>query len=273
MKKLLALILMTMMLLACLSVNILATDGSAPTLDEIINGMQDVEDVNEGNKNTTNNNEGNFISEMQDASDLSTEQPGVAEITSGIKVVASYVIQILSYIVVVLLVLRVVLDLAYIGLPFCRAFLANGYQGNAQAGAGGVPNSMAAGGMSGLGNMGSPSMGGMSMAGGLGGMRNAAGANPMGGMNQSVVNNNVNNGYKVQLVSNAALNAVAAESSIGPDGKAVSPFKLYVSDMVVVLVLAPALLILAVTGALTDLGFFLGGLIVDLISGLSSKLG
>lgn len=64
---------------------------------------------------------------------------------------------------------------------------------------------------------------------------------------------------RIQWVSNAALNAVAAESSVDPQtGKAVSPFKLYVKDMAVTLVAVPILLVLAITGALTNLGFLIG---------------
>lgn len=240
--------------LVCLSVNVFATDEPAPTLDEVISGSQD------------DQSGGNMVSELEGAADMSDPAVGIESVTSGIKEVASYVIQILSYAVIILLVLRVVLDITYIGLPFVRSFLANGYQGNAQAGAGGAPNSAMTGGMPGFGGI-----AGMHGAGsmGMGGMQ---GMNQMNSMNQSVVSNNTSNGSKVQLVSNAAMNAVAAESSIGPDGKAVSPFKMYVKDMIVVLILVPVLLTLAITGALTDLGFFIGSLLVELIEGIGSMI-
>ena len=76
---------------------------------------------------------------------------------------------------------------------------------------------------------------------GMGGMQGQMGAQPAMG--------------RIQWVSNAALNAAAAESVVGPDGKAVSPFKAYMKDMTVVLVITPVLLVLAISGALTDLGF------------------
>lgn len=252
-----------MILAFCMSLSVCASDDSnaLPSLDEIINQNQEVQP--EGSKTEEDIDimvapelGSDYIENLEDATDMSEQAEGIETITSGIKTVASYVIQILCYAVTVLLVLRVVLDLAYIGLPFLRSFLANGYMGNAQAGAGGMANSMAAGGMGGFGTM-------------RGGMH---GQSSVMDMNQPVTSNNINNRAKIQLVSNAALNAVASESMIGSDGNAVSPFKLYVKDMVVVLIMVPILLTLAVTGALTNLGFFLGGLLVDVITGIGNMI-
>ena len=96
-------------------------------------------------------------------------------------------------------------------------------------------------------------MGGMGIQGG-----NAPGANPAMG--------------RVQWVSTAALNAAAAEQIVGPDGKAISPLKMYAKDMIVVLVITPVLLTLAITGVLTDLGFLIGKLIADTVSGIGGML-
>jgi cytochrome c oxidase assembly factor CtaG len=95
-------------------------------------------------------------------------------------------------------------------------------------------------------------MGGMQngMMGGGMGMSNMQG-------NQMAMQNQPARG-RIQWVSNAALNAVATESTVGPDGKANGPFKTYIKDMVVVLVLTPVLLVLALTGVLADLGFVIG---------------
>ena len=76
----------------------------------------------------------------------------------------------------------------------------------------------------------------------------------------------------MQWVSNAALNAVAGENIVGPDGKAVSPFKLYIKDMIVVLILVPILITLAVTGALTSLGFVIAQVVVDGIAKIGSMI-
>ena len=152
--------------------------------------------------------------------------------------------------------------------------------GNAQVGAGGMPNSQMQGGMAGgmggmqggMGGMGMSrygGMGGMGMNRGMGGMAGGMGAmnNQMAGASQQP-----NMTGRIQWVSNAALNAVAGENIPGPDGRAVSPFKLYVKDMTVVLVITPILLVLAMTGTLTNLGFLLGDAIAKGIAGVGSMI-
>ena len=270
-----------------------ASEDGGQSLSDIVNGNGTVSDSSQSEQTNGNGNNStpgsfapsgkDFMETVKDGSDMSEEMPEIQPIVSGIKTIASYIIQILCYAVTVLLVLRVVLDLAYIGLPFCRALLANGYQGNPQAGAGGMPNSM----MGGMGGM-QPGMGGGMMGGGMGmnggmgmgggmygrggyGMNRMGGMGAMGGMQGGMSNPTMANSGgtvlgRVQWVSNAALNAVSAESTVGPDGKAVSPFKLYCKDMIVVLVLTPILLTLAVTGTLTNFGFLLGDLLVDAVT-------
>ena len=65
---------------------------------------------------------------------------------SKIKKVAGVVVQMLCYLITILLVLRVLIDLAYITLPFSRNLLAPGRTGVAQ--------SAMPGGMGGMGGMG-----------------------------------------------------------------------------------------------------------------------
>jgi hypothetical protein len=79
-----------------------------------------------------------FMDEVKQATDLSEVSPGATKVNEGIKKIASFIVQILSYFVTAFLVVRVVVDLCYICIPFTRSFLANGYGGNAQAGAGGM---------------------------------------------------------------------------------------------------------------------------------------
>lgn len=284
MKRLLGSLLAVMLIVTCSSMITFASDTGS--LDDVINNntsnQQQVE--NQGSTNTRNEKSreeknADFIAGLNQAADLTGNVEGVAEVTSGIKLVASWIVQVLSYGITILLALRVVLDLAYIGLPFTRAFLANGYQGNAQAGAGGMPNSMMNGGMAGPmgGGMMSGPMGGGMMGGGMYGRSGMYGRGPMGGaMGQSNMAANMNQGGsmmgRIQWVSNAALNAVAAESSVGPDGRAVSPFKNYCKDMAVVMVLVPVLLTLAVTGTLTNLGFLIGDMLVDAIASVGDMI-
>lgn len=295
MKKLATMLLCGMLVFSSASISV-----SAASLDDVIGTNQqqntEVEQGNTGsqtpvdngsNYNATtnsNNSSGNagyvtsddFIGSLQNATDLTGHQEVVENAKPVMNKVAAIIVQILSYLITIGLTIRVVLDLTYIVLPFTRSFLSNGYMGNAQAGAGGMPNSM--GGMGGMGGMsggmgmgGMNGMGGYGMRGGMGGygmhggMGGMGGMNGMGGMQQGMQggmnNQNMSHMGAVQWVSNAALNAVAAESQPGPDGKAVSPFKLYIKDMVVIMILTPILLALALTGTLTDLGFLLGDVI------------
>ena len=94
-------------------------------------------------------------------------------------------------------------------------------------------------------------MGGM----GMGGMR-GQGMTPAG---------------HIQLVSEAALNA-AAPGNIGADGRPVSALKVYAKDMMTTLVLTPILLVLAITGVISKLGFLIGFLIAKAASSLGNML-
>ena len=98
-------------------------------------------------------------------------------------------------------------------------------------------------------------MGGM---GGMGMQQGQMGASPAMG--------------RVQWVSSAALNAVAAEQMPGPDGKPQSALKAYAKDMMVVLIITPILLTLAITGVLTNLGFLIGDVIAKGITSISGML-
>lgn len=278
--------LATMLLCGMLAFSSASIGVSASSLDDVIGANQQEQQNTQVEQSTTGNveipvdnqstsgktNSGyvsgeDFISSLQGSTDLTQHQEVVENAKPVMNKVASIIVQLLSYLITIGLTVRVVLDLTYIVLPFTRSFLSNGYMGNAQAGAGGMPN-QAMGGMGGMGGMsGGMGMGGYGMRGGMGmGMNRMGGmSGGMGGMQQGMQggmnNQNMSRMGETQWVSNAALNAVAAESQPGPDGKAVSPFKLYIKDMTVIMVLTPILLALALTGTLTDLGFLLGDVI------------
>lgn len=274
MKRLITLIMAVILTLSCMTV-VAFGDNS---LDDVLNKVEQTEQQVETKTDTTATTENkepsndvydknkSFIEGLNKAADVSAEVEGVSGVTSGAKTAVAFVVQILAYCITILLALRVVLDLAFIALPFTRTFLGNGYMGNSQAGAGGIPNSMGMG----MGGMGMGGMG-MGMGGRYGGRYGGGmgmGMNPgmAGGMNAGMgmgAGQQPNVTGRIQWVSNAALNAVAGENVVGPDGKAVSPFELYVKDMVVVLIIVPILITLAVTGALTSLGFVIAQLIVD----------
>ena len=270
MRRTITLILAVLLALSSTAIIALGTDS----LDDVLNNVEQQEQVQqeqvENSTGTNNNTDENkvdtynknkgFIDGLNKAADVSAEVEGVANVTAGAKTAVAFVVQIIAYLITILLALRVVLDLMYIALPFTRTFLGNGYMGNAQAGAGGMPNSMSMGGHYG-GRYGGMGMGmNPGMAGGMNaGMGMGAGQQP-----------NVTG--RIQWVSNAALNAVAGENVVGPNGKAVSPFELYVKDMVVVLVIVPILITLAVTGALTSLGFVIAQVVVDGIAKIGSMI-
>ena len=264
MRRLITLIMAVILTLSCMTVVAFGDDSLDDVLNKVEQTEQQVETETDRTATTENKEPSNdvydknrsFIDGLNKAADVSAEVEGVSGVTSGAKTAVAFVVQILAYCITILLALRVVLDLVFIALPFTRTFLGNGYMGNSQAGAGGIPNSMGMGGM-GMGGHYGGRYGGMGM-----------GMNPgmAGGMNAGMgmgAGQQPNVTGRIQWVSNAALNAVAGENVVGPNGKAVSSFELYVKDMVVVLVIVPILITLAVTGALTSLGFVIAQLIVD----------
>lgn len=193
-----------------------------------------------------------IINDLGEATDMRVSMKEAGKASAGIKKLISIIVQILAYVIIFGLVLRVVIDLTYIGLPFSRGILANNFQGAASTTPGG------------------PSMGGMHRpfghdpTGSFGGYRRP-------GLDGRV-NIQKNAAGRLQLVSNAALNAVAAESTPGPDGRPSNPFKLYVKDMIVVLVITPIILVLVISGVLTQLGFIIGEILVRAISNFGGQL-
>lgn len=216
-----------------------------------------------------------FVDGLTQAADLTPEIEGTASVTQGAKLVAGFIVQVLAIFITVFLAVRVMLDLCYIALPFTRTFLANGYAGNPQQ-SGNMQSAGGPMGGPGMGPMGGPGMG-MGYGRGYGGynhgmgMGMGMGMGPMGmngGMGQAAGNQRNSMLGQIQFVSNAALNAVASESAVGPDGKSVGAFRIYIKDMAIVLIVTPVLIVLAVTGQLTNLGFAVAGVVVDGINKL-----
>lgn len=202
-------------------------------------------------------NNDDYVEYIKDATNLGETSEMTREINSLTSKVASFIVQIVSYFITAFLAVRVILDLCYIAIPFSRAILSNGYQGNAQSSE----------------NM-NNGMGGMGMQGGMpGGMgipsMNMNGNQPNNMQGQGQVNNPMN---KVQFISSEALNAVAAESVIGQNGKPNNAIKVYGRSAVKMLVITAILLTLAITGALTNLGFLIGELVSSSISNIGNML-
>lgn len=281
MKKVLLTVLTSVMLLT-----LPVTTVHASSLDDVVNSTtQESNEATVGQNNDSSSNTSNsssqssssytseyeYIENTKNAADLTTfDTAGADKVNDGIRTVAAFIVRILSYFLTAFLVVRVILDLVYIALPFTRSILSNGYDGNPAAGGSGM-------------GMQQPGMGGMGMGAGMGGMggygmRGGYGMNRMGmggmggmGMQQGQMGASPAMG-RVQWVSSAALNAVAAEQMPGPDGKPQSALKAYAKDMMVVLIITPILLTLAITGVLTNLGFLIGDVIVKGITSISGML-
>lgn len=288
MRRLVAIVLLGLMVACLVAVPAFAEgeDKATKTLEEVVNkNAQEVQSQTQQTtpqpsqpaQNTGTTTQKNSIDSGKDiikdlgkVTDMTEKMPEVEKAGNGIKRIVTILVQIISYVITFGLALRVALDLMFIGLPFTRGLLANGYTGNPQAGAGGMPT--LSGMTPGMGmGMGAPGIG----YGGYGGYgyHRPFGFSPFGGgmMNSAMQGS----GFfgRIQWVSNAALNAVAAETTIGPDGRPVSPLKVYAKDMMIVLVLTPILLVLAVTGVLTQLGFMLGELISNALRSFGGSLG
>lgn len=290
MKKVLLTVLTSVMLLT-----LPVTTVHASSLDDVVNGTtQESNEATVGQNNDSSSNTSNsssqssssytsadeYIENTKNAADLTTvDTAGADKVNEGIRTVAAFIVRILSYFLTAFLVVRVILDLVYIALPFTRSILSNGYAGNPAAGGSGMGMQQPGMGMGGMGmgaGMGGMGMGGMGMGGY--GMRGGYGMNRMGmggmggmGMQQGQMGASPAMG-RVQWVSSAALNAVAAEQMPGPDGKPQSALKAYAKDMMVVLIITPILLTLAITGVLTNLGFLIGDVIAKGITSISGML-
>ena len=303
-KRTYAFMLTCMLLLSIPSVSLYAS-----SLDDVISGSsqqveqsvttptpsteQNVTSSNSGGSTQVNNED--YISAIHNATNLGEPSPEANAINQYIKKGASFFIQVVSYFITAFLAVTIMIDMMYITLPFTRVFLANGYTGSVQAGVGMADGGTGFGagqpGMNG-GMMGGNMMGGMNsgMNGGMmgggygrygggygrygGGMNGGMmGGNQMNQMNQMQQMHGKNPILgRVQLVSSAALDAVAAESTPGMDNKPDSALKVYAKKKVVELVLTPILLVLAISGALVDLGFLLGDLLVDGIAQIGNMI-
>lgn len=285
MKKVLLTVLTSVMLLT-----LPVTTVHASSLDDVVNGTTQesnettVGQSNESNSNTSTSSSKSsgsytsadeYIENTKNAADLTAvDTAGADKVNEGIRTVAAFIVRILSYFLTAFLVVRVILDLVYIALPFTRSILSNGYAGNPAAGGSGMgmqqPGMGMGAGMGGMG-MGGMGMGGYGMRGGYG--MNRMGMGGMGGMGMQQGQMGASPAMgRLQLVSSAALNAVAAEQMPGPDGKPQSALKAYTKDMMVVLIITPILLTLAITGVLTNLGFLIGDVIAKGITSISGML-
>lgn len=196
----------------------------AETLDEVINQNQQAEtsSINGSTSISGYVSSDDYINSLKGATSLTEERSDIVDkVNSATNRAVSIVVQILAYAIVAGLTLRVLIDLAYIAIPFMRKALSS-EAGQAQQMQGNMYTQQ-----------------------------------QQGNMQQG-------NKTKIQWISNAAMMAVASEQN------GMNPYKVYVKDMVIILVVTPLLLILTVTGVLTNLGFLLGDVIIKAIGSFGS---
>lgn len=214
------------MITLCMLIMILVYPMSirAETLDEVINQNQQAEtsSINESTSISGYVSSDDYINSLKGATSLTEERSDIVDkVNSATHRAVSIVVQILAYAIVAGLTLRVLIDLAYIAIPFMRKALSSEV-GQAQQMQGNMY------------------------------------------MQQQQGNMQQGNTIKIQWISNAARMAVDSEQN------GMNPYKVYVKDMIIVLVVTPLLLILTMTGALTNLGFLLGDVIIKAIGSFGS---
>ena len=226
------------------------------TIPTVPESVEQTEEISEAKITETEqqNNENEFLAQIKSATDLSEQTELSKKVNSATNTLAGFIVQVLSYFITAFLVVRVVLDLCYITIPFTRSMLSNGYAGSVNMSQGNPMSAAQQGGfgMNGMqGNM--NGMAPMNMQ-----MQGQPGVSPASG--------------KTQGISTAALNAVASEQTVGANGKSNNALKEYSKDMVVLLVATVILLTLAITGALTDLGFLIGQVLTNSIQGIGNMI-
>lgn len=244
------------------------TTAYASSLDDITNNASASDDSkSSGSSKSQSQDDYNksYIDSLQSATNLEAESANVSKVNSYIQKIASVLVQVISYFIIAFLVVRILLDICYIVLPFTRKFLANGYQGQPSQGQPGMGGMGMNGGMGMGGFGGGMGMGGM---GGYGSRYGGMGMSGMGGMG-GMQGQGMAPAGRVQLVSEAALNA-AAPGNMGEDGRPVSALKVYAKDMMTTLILTPILLVLAISGVISKLGFLIGYVIAKAVSSLGN---
>lgn len=249
-----------LIILICLIVLVIPFKAYAVEDLEDIIGNEDVEE-SEVIEEVEESSNADFISGLADAMDLTANTTEAAKVTSGFKKAVASIVQVLLYIIMGLLTLRCILDVAYISLPFCRGILDRGTM--AQMGNGGMMGGFNRFGGAGLGGGFGTGFGGPGMAGS--GMMGAGMGNPMMQQRMGLFS-------RIPLVSNSAINAVMISSRVGPDGKTVNPYRIYIKDMFIIVIVTGILLVLTVTGALSQLGLALGMLLANAISALKDTI-
>ena len=178
--------------------------------------------------NETSNQQGqSYINGLQQIDLTQTPDSQAAQIVNGVNSMIyktqSFIVQIIAYALTVMLTLRTLFDLTYIAIPFSRSLIDR------------ISGTMG-------GNMGQnmSNMGGQSFGGQSGQFNQPPAASGATGSTSGAT--------RVQLISDEARAAIQSPKV----------FRTYAKSMAVTLIATTVMLVLALTGALTDLGFIIG---------------
>lgn len=211
-------------------------------------GTAEGEDLYEGIAEITNSvTNKNIIDGTTEAVDLKYSEKA-AILNEAIGKATGFVIQIIAYCIVCFLGVNTLIDMMYITIPVSRFIFVKPEN-----------NGMLSGSMN---NMSTTNSGGQFTS--VGG----SSFNQNGLYNGNQLGGTANVPDKSRFVSPEALNAVANSE----DGKPAGALRAYTKDLVIKSVLVAILLTLILSGVLLDLGFVIGDVIVNLISGVKGNI-
>ena len=180
--------------------------------------------------NETSNQQGqSYINGLQQIDLTQTPDSQAAQIVNGVNSMIyktqSFIVQIIAYALTIMLTLRTLFDLTYIAIPFSRSLIDR---------ISGQPG----------GNMGQNMGNMMSQGQSFGGQSGQFNQPPAA----SGATGSTSGATRVQLISDEARAAIQSPRV----------FRTYAKSMAVTLIATTVMLVLALTGALTDLGFIIG---------------
>lgn len=234
--KKLRLFILFIVMLASIHISVYA----APSLDEVTSGNGiGAEETISYQDNYDRDNEGSFFNHLSGEVDFSKQEQAVIDIQRKTHSPITIIFQMAVYGLTVAVTGKILIDLFFIMIPSFR-FLFIKDEGNMM---GNMPMNMGTGKMAPM----PPQMPGFGVLG------------MPGGMGQAPIDFN-----KYKGVSEAAIKAV--EGNKEPNSK--GALESYFRDTVVECVFAGVLLVLALTGVLQQVGFYLGDMIVNMAQGM-----
>ena len=234
--KKLRLFILFIVMLASIHISVYA----APSLDEVTSGNGiGAEETISYQDNYDRDNEGSFFNHLSGEVDFSKQEQAVIDIQRKTHSPITIIFQMAVYGLTVAVTGKILIDLFFIMIPIFR-FLFIKDEGNMM---GNMPMNMGTGKMAPM----PPQMPGFGVLG------------MPGGMGQAPIDFN-----KYKGVSEAAIKAVEGNKEPNSKGALGSYFR----DTVVECVFAGVLLVLALTGVLQQVGFYLGDMIVNMAQGM-----